>query len=300
MSGAEIRALAAGHVTLDRFGDAVLVGGSAFFAARAWQALGADAALATAWGPDFGREAGLAGLRVFARRASQTTIFSNLYPPGAPRRQLVETRAPKVSAALVPAPWRRPDVAFLAPVMGEIDPREWFAALEAPVVGVGLQGFLKRAGPRRRNGSRPVVRLPSEPDLASLTSARAVFLSDEDVALFSDPSLVDRLRRLVPLVVLTRGADGATVYEGRGSLDVGALPVPVVDPTGAGDTFAAAFLLALARGEDARDAARLATAAAAIVVQGLGGTTLERVGEADLLRDRVSISPSRFHSPAHS
>jgi hypothetical protein len=279
-------------VTLDRYGDAVLPGGCAFYAARTWQGLGADAALATAWGPDFAREEDLAGLGVFPRRAVATTIFSNRYPPGAPREQLVETEAGSVAPGLVPPPWRRPDVLFLAPVLGEIDLRGWLGALAAPVIGVGLQGFLKRPDPGSRGSARRVVRLASEPDLSPLTAARAVFLSDEDVRLFSEPSLIDRLRRLAPTVVLTRGARGATVYEARRSFDVRALNVPVVDPTGAGDTFAAAFLLTLGRGGSTRDAARLATAAAAVVVQGAGGTTLGRLGEAASLSASVSIRPS--------
>ena len=52
-----------------------------------------------------------------------------------------------------------------------------------------------------------------------------------------------------------------------------------MDPTGAGDVFAAAFLLALARGDDPVDAARLGAAAASIVVEGRGGDALPRLGE---------------------
>jgi hypothetical protein len=291
MSATEIRALAAGHVTLDRFGDAMLTGGSAFYAARTWRHLGAISGLATAFGPDFDREGELEGLAVFARRGPNTTIFTNRYPAGASREQTVEAVAPPVEATLLPGAWHRPDVALIAPVLGEIDLREWMDALAARVIGVGLQGFLKRPDPAPRGSARRVVRRPSEPDLSPLAAARAVFLSDEDVLLLSDPSLIGRLRRLVSIVVLTRGAEGARVWEGRASFDVGVLPVPVVDPTGAGDTFAATFLLALGRGESPRDAARLATAAAAIVVQGQGGTTLERVGEAILWRDRVPVDP---------
>jgi len=278
-------------VTLDRYWETVLPGGCAFYAARAWQGLDADAALATAFGPQFDDRAMLEGLSVFSVGSPRTTVFSNTYPPGAPREQLVETAAPSVLPDLVPAPWRRPDVAFLAPVLGEMDLGGWMDALAARIVGVGLQGFLKRAAPATGSGARRVVRLAVEPDFSPLAAASAVFLSDEDVLLLSDPSLIDRLRRLAPIVVLTRGGDGATVYEGRDTFDVRALDVPVVDPTGAGDTFAAAFLLALGRGEDARDAARLATAAAAIAVQGTGGTSLDRVGEALSLSGSVTVLP---------
>jgi adenosine kinase len=44
----------------------------------------------------------------------------------------------------------------------------------------------------------------------------------------------------------------------------------LVDATGAGDLFAAGFLVGLARGGDYRNAARLGTLAAAEVIQHLG------------------------------
>ena len=64
-----------------------------------------------------------------------------------------------------------------------------------------------------------------------------------------------------------------------------------MDPTGAGDVFAAAMLLALARGDDPVSAARLGAAAASIVVEGRGGETLARVGEAWERVARVPVGP---------
>jgi sugar/nucleoside kinase (ribokinase family) len=53
-----------------------------------------------------------------------------------------------------------------------------------------------------------------------------------------------------------------------------------VDPTGAGDVFAAGYLFAIAGGAEPVEAARLGAAAASIVVEGVGGERLDRVGEA--------------------
>jgi sugar/nucleoside kinase (ribokinase family) len=68
------------------------------------------------------------------------------------------------------------------------------------------------------------------------------------------------------LVVETRGADGAVVN----GVHVPAPAAREVDPTGAGDTFAAAFVTAYRAGADPVDAARRACAVAARSVETLG------------------------------
>src|SRR5690606_24497023 len=93
--------------------------------------------------------------------------------------------------------------------------------------------------------------------------------------------LLDRLVAAVPLVVFTHGERGCElIARGRTAARVGVFPTREVDPTGAGDAFAAGFLLALARGAEPVDAARLGAAAASIVIEGRAGEALPRAGEA--------------------
>jgi sugar/nucleoside kinase (ribokinase family) len=56
-------------------------------------------------------------------------------------------------------------------------------------------------------------------------------------------------------------------------------PAAEVDPTGAGDVFATAFLVSLARGDDLAAAGAFGAAAASIVVEGVGPAALSRLGE---------------------
>lgn len=72
-------------------------------------------------------------------------------------------------------------------------------------------------------------------------------------------------------VLLTRGQEGMSLFTAEGvTSHLPALATNPVDPTGAGDTVAAAFSLALSAGAAPADAARIANAAAAIVVQRIG------------------------------
>jgi len=79
------------------------------------------------------------------------------------------------------------------------------------------------------------------------------------------------LRADARLAVVTRSERGCVVVEKNGTVAVPASPVErVVDATGAGDLFAAGFLVGFARGRDHRTAARLGALAAAEVIQHLG------------------------------
>lgn len=108
----------------------------------------------------------------------------------------------------------------------------------------------------------PNVRLNVEPDLqrwrdtldwmASRTHLLKV--SDEDLGLLypgqSQASLALRWRSVgVSMVVITRGGDGAQAWTPAGELSVAPVLVDVVDTVGAGDTFQAGLLCALAERE---------------------------------------------------
>lgn len=78
------------------------------------------------------------------------------------------------------------------------------------------------------------------------------------------------LARGVRLVALKRGAQGSTLYTPEGALDVPPFQVEEVDPTGAGDCFAAALLVALDEGQPLAMAGAFANAAGALATTRLG------------------------------
>jgi ribokinase len=99
------------------------------------------------------------------------------------------------------------------------------------------------------------------------------------------------LTSLVPVVVVTLGADGA-VLRRREKADVTlASPrVVAVDTTGAGDTFCGAFAAALAAGESPEDAMRYAVVAASISVERPGAVpSIPRRTEVLTRLDAVAI-----------
>ncbi|MHB1102502.1 MAG: adenosine kinase [Devosia sp.] len=82
---------------------------------------------------------------------------------------------------------------------------------------------------------------------------------------------VQQIARDAELAAVTMGADGAMVVFNGEITTVPAFPVnPVVDATGAGDLFAAGFLLAVARGQDLAMALRAGCLAASEVISHIG------------------------------
>src|SRR4051794_18149378 len=79
-------------------------------------------------------------------------------------------------------------------------------------------------------------------------------------------------------VAATCGAQGSLVVTGDQSVQVPAFETEVVDTSGCGDSYVAGFLRALGEGESLEDAARLGSACASLVAQGLGSDA----GEFDL------------------
>ena len=92
------------------------------------------------------------------------------------------------------------------------------------------------------------------------TAGAAICFPNEDEA----EALGDGLLDAYEVVALKRGGHGARVLRaGAEPVDVPAVEATVVDPTGAGDAFAAGYLAALARGEGDAVCAAAGVAAAA-------------------------------------
>lgn len=260
---AGLRLVAVGHVTNDLLASGPAPGGSALYAALAARALGAEATVVTACGRDFGGRALLeeAGVQLRLIESPRTSTFENRYQGGRRSERLLARAEP------IPGLELEADVLLLCPVIGELDPA-WLLPSRTPWVGAGLQGFLRRTGEGGRIEPAPLG------DPARFAHCHALFLSEHDLAP-ADP--VARLVEAHPLVVLTRGEQGARVFLDRQPHEVPAAPAREIDPTGAGDVFATGFLLALAAGAAPLEAADFACRAAAIAVEGVGPTSLPRL-----------------------
>ncbi|PZT94268.1 MAG: adenosine kinase, partial [Brevundimonas sp.] len=89
-----------------------------------------------------------------------------------------------------------------------------------------------------------------------------------------------RLAAIVEIAAVTRGAAGSVVIRGDDRVAVAACPVDkVIDTTGAGDQYAAGFLLGLARGLTLEQAGKLGSLAASEVIAHWGPRPMVRLAD---------------------
>ena len=85
-------------------------------------------------------------------------------------------------------------------------------------------------------------------ELPDLSSARALLVNEREALMLTGvahaESAATRLAQRVPLAIVTLGSDGALAAGAEGTVHVPGVPVDVVDTTGAGDLFAAAYVWA--------------------------------------------------------
>jgi sugar/nucleoside kinase (ribokinase family) len=274
--------LTIGHATRDLLPDGGWrLGGTVTFAALTAQRLGLRAAVVTSGPADVVaalREA-LPGIAVAAVPAEEATTYENIYREGH-RLQYLRGLAIALTAEHVPMGWRAAKIVLLAPLAREVDPA-LASAFPRALVAATPQGWL-----RRWDAAGFVTPGALDADVeAGLRHLRALILSREDLlppvgheAEGRTPEEADAQivawAGVVPLVAVTRGPGGVLLHE-EGETAPRALvgyEVHEVDPTGAGDVFAAAFLCSLHVTGDPHAAADFANRVAALSVERIGAS----------------------------
>ena len=273
--------VAVGHIVKDITASGWRLGGGGAYTALQASRLGLRVAAVTSCATDVDPAAEVPAVDWHIIPSPTTTTFENRYARRR-REQRVSSRADRLEIGHVPSEWRQAPIILLAPVFHDIDPAIVTQVGGAnSLVGLAAQGWLRRAeGDRVQPGK-------VEPRPAWL-GGDAVFVSEEDVL---DADAVAAWQETVAIVALTRGERGCTVWDHDGRHDVASFPAEPVDTTGAGDAFAAAFLIALHEGQSTLDAARFASAAGALAVRAPGLAPIGARAEIEaLIRSAAPVS----------
>jgi len=258
--------LTIGNITKDLIPGGYTVGGTVTYASVAAMRLGRRPGVLARVGPDLALPAVYADIELHALPSEHTLTFENVYTPDG-RVQTIHAFADAIAPQDVPAALVQaaPPIVLLGPLAGELDPQvaELFPG---SLRGVVPQGWMRRWDARGRVSHRPLAC-----DAEVLRHADVLVISTEDVN--HNVSLARCYAETVRTVVLTRGQHGADLYHEGQVTHLRPRSAQQIDPTGAGDTFTAAFLIYFSETGDPVRAARFANVAASFVVEGLSYST---------------------------
>jgi hypothetical protein len=243
------------------------MGGTATYAALTARNMGARVGVHTSASYEPGLIDTLGRVLVARIPAEYTTCFVNDYSAGK-RRQTIESIAEKLTYEQLLPEWRNPPIVHLGPLCQEID-ASLVDRFPRSIIGVTPQGWM------RQWDETGLVRAVDWADADRvLRKANVVVISEDDVA---DRSVIRDWASKARMLGVTLGERGCDVYR-QGGGDPFHSPAfkssLEVDPTGAGDVFAAAFLWHLHKsGGDWTTAADWANCVASFVVEqrGVGG-----------------------------
>lgn len=248
-------------MTEDRLPDGGTVpGGPSLYSARMARRLGVDVTLVTAV-PEGYRQDVLADFRLVTVPAAAPCVYENRYDADGTRTQwLLDTGDPLplgITGRALPA-----DILLAAPAYHEL---AGLPQVDVRVHAAALQG------PLRTHAADGQVSPHPDP----LAQARRyflpglfAFLSEEDTP---DADALARAGAAAgATVVVTRGGKGASVFAPDGESLVPASAASPVDPTGAGDCFAATFVVRFAETGDRAESLRWALAAGALATEASG------------------------------
>lgn len=251
--------IAIGHITHDLIGNGITPGGPALYSICTARQLGVHSGMITSFSYPLLRPSLFQGIDLCCQESQTTTTFINLYNNAGERRQVIENVADKITPEMIPDAWRSANVVNICPVADEYD-ASIIRLFDHAIIGVCPQGWMRKWD---KNGN--ITRKEWENYREVLPYADFVFFSEEDIE--SPEHAANRYLAYVKVVIITRGKRGASVYTQNDIFHIPAFPAHEIDPTGAGDVFAATFLVRYFETRNLLDAARFANCTASFVVE---------------------------------
>lgn len=265
--------LVIGHICKDLLPQGYGVGGTVAYSALTARNLGQRATIVTSAASDFDFRSRLDGVLVSVQGSPATTTFENLYSQGT-RQQFLRDAADRIRAEAIPPAWRQADIVHLGPVAQDMDEslaELFLSSNPKALLAATPQGWMRqwnaagRVGPKRWD------------ERALPDSVRVVIFSKEDIG--DDETRLEACARRFEIAIMTDGRHGATVAWRGEVRHFPAHPTVEIDPTGAGDIFATAFLVALQETSDPWRAACFANCAGAASVARSGLAGIPTPGE---------------------
>jgi len=275
-----------GHLTHDVIitpeGVHEALGGVATYTSLAAARLGATVGVVAKVGSDFKREyleylrKGRIDLSGFKMVNGKTTVFENIYDAQGVRTQRAPIITEPIEVKDIPAPYFNAKCFHFGPVFHEVSYEVIkLAHRKGIMTSLDPQGYCRKRRPDH------VIELREWMDAEEVLPYIDILKCDETEAerltgISALSKAAELISRLGPKIVLvTQGGKGSILYYDNKLKKIPTIPAEkVVDTTGAGDSYAAGFIVEYLRTQDPEHSALFAASVASFVVEGVGATTL--------------------------
>ena len=247
-------------ITNDIYKDSILYGGSGVYSSLTAKNFGLNTLLVTSISEKVDLSF-LGDIQILRQHSETTTTFEHTYESGKRVISLKE-RSNLLSAELIPGMWKSPMIVHVGPLCGEIDPQivnhfpDSFKVLTA-------QGLLRAFD---KNGKSTFDYQVNAKDIFAMYDI--VIFSIEDIEY--NWEFADKCANYTPLLVVTTGAKGSTMYFEGKKVSVEGDNLISVDTTGAGDVFSTAYTICYQKTADPLLSARIANKVSAHSLEGVG------------------------------
>lgn len=252
--------LLVGTVTKDLLPDNnFTIGGTVTYASVVVKTLGWQPIIVTTAASDFVPPAYLADVDWRVLPSPHTTTFRNEYDALGHRRQTIGPICNPINTLNIPADCRQIPLVHLCPLAQELDPS---------ITGIFANSLLVATpqGWMRQWDSQGIVSLGEWVGAEKiLPRLHVAVISIEDVE--GQWEIAYKWAAQIPILIVTQGEEGCTILHNGNTLAVAPRPARPVDPTGAGDVFAAAFFIRYHETGELWHSARFANVTASMAIE---------------------------------
>lgn len=274
--------LTIGHISRDLSLCSQSLGGTATFGSITAKRLGLNSAIITSMGPEVDTEtlnSSFSNIPIHITPANVTTTFSNIYNPTT-RIQFIQEIAAPIRFTNVPCEWQSTPLVLLGPLINEVDDK-MASYFPNSIIVASIQGWLRQRGPTG------LVQAKYWEGDNLLPYVDAVVVSCEDVKY---PRLIDLWAKNTRTLILTLGSKGARIHHKTKWHEIPPFQTTEVDPTGAGDVFAAAYLVWYQKSRNPIESAQFASCAASFCVESYG---TEGIPTMEQIKQRLKTTPPK-------
>ena len=263
--------VAIGNISIDYLQDSQFAGGSVLQSSLLASKLGLKSSAITSFGKDFQKlKQNWQNVQVYPQLSPFSTTVGLIYDEKGNRRVIIKKEGGVISEKLLPKEVSDADIIFICPIVHEIssDLVSFIARTnKKALIVVTPQGWLRDW---KKEGDA-ISQKPWSNAKEILSHTDILSISEEDIQ--ENKSVLNLYKDFIKqggIIIVTQGSKGAIAYRRQKLISSKAYPTKAIDPTGAGDIFAASFAIAWRETASLEKSLRFANVAASFIIEGIG------------------------------